>query len=54
MRTLMIFTSDQNFAWGQHGFKSKVGPYHASVAAPLIIRVMLDKGGSWSPWCRSQ
>lgn len=36
--TLVVFTSDQGFAWGQHGFKSKVAPYHATVAAPLIIR----------------
>lgn len=36
--TLIIFTSDQGFAWGQHGFKSKVAPYRASVEAPLIIR----------------
>ena len=37
--TLIVFTSDQGFAWGQHGFKSKVGPYHATVGAPLIIRL---------------
>ncbi len=36
--TLIVFTSDQGFAWGQHGFKSKVAPYHATVGAPLIIR----------------
>lgn len=36
--TLVVFTSDQGFAWGQHGFKSKVAPYHATVGAPLIIR----------------
>ena len=36
--TLIVFTSDQGFGWGQHGFKSKVGPYHATVGAPLIIR----------------
>jgi arylsulfatase A-like enzyme len=36
--TIIVFTSDQGFAWGQHGFKSKVGPYDATVAAPLIIR----------------
>jgi len=37
--TLIVFASDQGFAWGQHGFKSKVGPYHATVGAPLIIRL---------------
>jgi len=36
--TLVVFTSDQGFAWGHHGFKSKVAPYRANVAAPLIIR----------------
>ena len=36
--TLIVFTSDQGFAWGQKGFKSKVAPYRATVAAPLIIR----------------
>jgi arylsulfatase A-like enzyme len=37
--TIVIFTSDQGFAWGQHGFKTKVAPYHATVAAPMIVRV---------------
>ena len=35
--TVLIFTSDQGFAWGQLGSKSKVAPYKATVAAPLII-----------------
>lgn len=37
--TLIIFTSDQGFAWGQHGSKSKVAPYRANIAAPLIFRL---------------
>ena len=37
--TLIVFTSDQGFGWGQHGFKSKVAGYHATVGAPLIIRL---------------
>lgn len=37
--TLVVFTSDQGFAWGQHGSKSKVAPYAATVAAPLIVRL---------------
>ena len=41
--TLVVFTSDQGFGWGQHGFKSKVAPYHATVGAPLIIRPPLSK-----------
>lgn len=36
--TLIIFTSDQGFAWGHHGFKTKVAPYRGNVAAPFIIR----------------
>ena len=35
--TLVVFTSDQGFAWGQHGFKTKVAPYDATVRAPLIV-----------------
>ncbi len=37
--TLIVFTSDQGFAWGQHGSKSKVAPYRATIAAPLIFRM---------------
>jgi arylsulfatase A-like enzyme len=36
--TLIVYTSDQGFAWGQQGFKSKVAPYAGTVAAPMIIR----------------
>lgn len=35
--TLVVFTADQGFAWGQHGFRHKVGPYDANLRAPLII-----------------
>ena len=35
--TLIVFTSDQGFAWGQHGFRSKVAPYDANVRSPLIV-----------------
>ena len=45
--TLVVYTSDQGFAWGQHGMKSKVAPHDAAVAAPLIIRpVGTAKGDS--------
>ncbi len=37
--TLVVYTSDQGFAWGQHGWKGKVAPYHATIAAPLIFRL---------------
>ncbi len=35
--TLVIFTSDQGFAWGQHGFQHKMAPYDANLSCPLII-----------------
>jgi arylsulfatase A-like enzyme len=35
--TLVIFTSDQGFAWGQHGLQHKMAPYDASLASPLIV-----------------
>ncbi len=37
--TLIVFTSDQGFAWGQHGFKWKYAPYDANLRAPLIARL---------------
>jgi len=37
--TLIVFTSDQGFAWGQHGFKWKYAPYDANLRAPLILRL---------------
>jgi len=43
--TLVVFTSDQGFGWGQHGFKSKVAPYHATVGAPLIVRLPSAEAG---------
>ncbi|MEO2009881.1 MAG: sulfatase-like hydrolase/transferase [Pirellulaceae bacterium] len=35
--TLIVFTSDQGFAWGQHGFRAKVAPYDANIRSPLIL-----------------
>lgn len=35
--TLIVFTSDQGFAWGQHGFCAKVAPYDATIRSPLIV-----------------
>lgn len=35
--TLVIFTADQGYALGEHGFSQKVAPYDATVASPLII-----------------
>ena len=35
--TVIIFTSDQGFAWGQHGSQEKWMPYDANICAPLIF-----------------
>jgi arylsulfatase A-like enzyme len=37
-RTLIIFTSDNGYLWGEHGLDRKGHPYEASVGAPLIVR----------------
>ena len=36
-KTLIVFTSDQGFAWGQHGFRHKLAPYDATIRSPLIV-----------------
>jgi len=35
--TLVVFTSDQGFAFGQHGLRMKVAPYDAALRTPLIV-----------------
>lgn len=35
--TVIIFTSDNGFAWGQHGFRLKLAPYDANLLTPLIV-----------------
>jgi arylsulfatase A-like enzyme len=35
--TLIVFTADQGFAWGQHGFRHKMAAYDSNIRAPLII-----------------
>ena len=35
--TLIVFTSDQGFAWGQHGFRTKLAPYDATIRSPMIV-----------------
>ena len=35
--TLVVFTADQGFAMGEHGFRSKIAPYDATYRSPLII-----------------
>ena len=35
--TMVVFTSDQGYGWGQHGSKHKWAPYDATLLAPLIF-----------------
>lgn len=35
--TVIIFTSDNGFAWGQHGYRLKIAPYDANQRTPLIV-----------------
>ena len=35
--TLVVYTADQGFAWGQHGFQHKLAPYDATIRSPLIV-----------------
>jgi arylsulfatase A-like enzyme len=35
--TLVVFTADQGFAMGEHGFRTKLAPYDANYRSPLII-----------------
>ena len=35
--TLIVFTSDQGIAFGQHGYRIKVAPYDANIRSPLIF-----------------
>jgi arylsulfatase A-like enzyme len=41
--TLVVFTADQGFGLGEHGFNQKQAPYDASIAGPLII----SQPGTW-------
>lgn len=35
--TLVVFTADQGFGMGDHGFRTKLGPYDGTYRSPLII-----------------
>jgi len=35
--TLVVYTSDQGYANGEHGMKQKVAPYEATYASPFIV-----------------
>ena len=35
--TLIVFTADQGFGMGEHGFRMKLGPWDATYRSPLIV-----------------
>ena len=35
--TLIVYTADQGFGMGEHGFKMKLGPWDATYRSPLIV-----------------
>lgn len=45
--TLVVYSADQGFGLGEHGFTQKVAPYDATISSPLIIswpgRIPADK-----------
>jgi N-acetylglucosamine-6-sulfatase len=41
--TVIFYTSDNGFLWGEHRLVSKVWPYEESIRVPLVVRV---------PWLR--
>jgi arylsulfatase A-like enzyme len=35
---LIVFTSDNGFQWGEHGWVGKIVPYEESIRVPLVVR----------------
>ncbi len=35
--TLIVYVADQGFGMGEHGFRTKLGPYDATYRSPLIV-----------------
>lgn len=35
--TLVVYSADQGFGLGEHGFSQKVAPYDATISSPLIV-----------------
>ena len=36
--TIIIFTSDNGYSWGEHRWTQKNGPYEESIRVPLVVR----------------
>ncbi|MEZ6139163.1 MAG: sulfatase-like hydrolase/transferase [Zavarzinella sp.] len=35
--TIIVFTSDQGYTWGDHGLKGKIDPYETAIRSPFIV-----------------
>ena len=35
--TIIVFTADQGYVWGQHGLKGKIDPYETAIRSPFIV-----------------
>ncbi len=42
--TLVVFTSDNGFMWGEHRYRTKNAPYEESIRVPMVMR--FDSAGS--------
>jgi arylsulfatase A-like enzyme len=50
--TLIVFTADQGFGMGEHGFRAKLAPYDATYRSPLIVVLPgTFPRGKVAPWC---
>ena len=36
--TMIVFTSDNGFLWGEHGILNKIAPYEESIRVPMVVR----------------
>ena len=37
-QTLIVYTSDHGFSWGEHRWVDKIAPYEESIRVPLVVR----------------
>ena len=45
-RTVIFYTSDNGFLWGEHRLGGKLWPYEESTRVPLIVRTPWTRGGT--------
>jgi N-acetylglucosamine-6-sulfatase len=45
-RTVIFYTSDNGFLWGEHRLGGKLWPYEESTRVPLIVRTPWARGGT--------